>query len=204
MKAKTYEYNGQQYTLVQLSKLSGKSISCIRSRLIKGMSVDKAVKHPNMNEKKHTCIYQGREIGITEASKILGISRDTIYHRLFRGSTLQEIIDDPRTGAHKKYEFGNRLFSPGDIADLAEISTAAVQARLKKGESISSIITRGNIQNKKKYLYKGKYYSFNELTKLPECIVNINTLRSRLDRFYWDVEKAIITPPSKRTTTVIN
>lgn len=152
----------------------------------------------NKFDRKYECIYKGRTIGISEVSKITGIKKDTIYHKLIRGKTLQEIIDNPFLRKPKMYIFGNKEFTINELAELAGITRDSLLKRLNNGESISSIVSTGSKANRKKYKYLGKLYSFSELLTLPECHINSNTLRSRLDRFNWNVEKAILTPPSKQ------
>ena len=151
----------------------------------------------NKCDRKYECTYEGRTIGISEVSKITGIKKDTIYHKLIRGKTLQEIIDNPSLRKPKMYIFGKKEFTINELAELAGITRDSFLRRLNNGESISSIVSTGSKANRKKYKYLGKLYSFSELLTLPECHINSNTLRSRLDRFNWNVEKAILTSPSK-------
>lgn len=152
----------------------------------------------NKNDRKYECIYEGRIIGISEVAKITGIKKDTIYHKLIRGKTLQDIIDNPSLKKPKMYIFGEKECTINELAELAGMTRNSFLKRLNNGESISSIVSTGSYANRKKYKYLDKWYSFSELLTLPECHINSNTLRTRLDIFNWNVEKAILTPPSKQ------
>ena len=152
----------------------------------------------NKNDRKYECIYEDRIIGISEVAKITWIKKDTIYHKLIRGKTLQDIIDNPSLKKPKMYIFGKKECTINELAELAGMTRNSFLKRLNNGESISSIVSTGSKVNRKKYKYFGKLYSFSELLTLPECHINSNTLRTRLNIFNWNVEKAILTPPSKQ------
>jgi len=47
---KVYRYDGKQYTLKELSRISGLSVTTIRFRLYKGWSVEQSVETPHMNK----------------------------------------------------------------------------------------------------------------------------------------------------------
>jgi len=59
----------------------------------------------------------------------------------------------------------------------------------------------------KEFLYKGKWLTMVELSKLPECIVTISTIKNRMHRalnneYANESVKAVLTNPSKTTNPI--
>ena len=209
-----YEYKGQLYTPIELARMTkNKSSTLIVNRIRSGWTVEEAVETP-LREKWHTekaginakyqCVVDGRRMCVSQLAAHIGLSTDTIYHRLSRGTTLQEIADAPEKKSNaKKYPYQGKTYTAQEIAEMAGCSVFYVKKNIYQGYSVEYILEQcreGRHKFRKGrakvYQYNGKSLTLTEISKLPECAVDVNTLRHRMLKD-WTIDEAVRTPLNK-------
>lgn len=88
-----FDYNGKRLMLVELSEISGFSVSLIRLRINSGMTLDEALTTPR--SRKITLRHNDQELTISEWSRITGLNGGTILGRVRDGWTIERALTTP-------------------------------------------------------------------------------------------------------------
>lgn len=131
-------------------------------------------------------------------SKISGVKTVTITSRLDAGWSNEDAVFKP-VHTTKKYEYNGQIltlkeWAETDIARSNDLSYVTLQNRIKRGWTIQKALTKPKHETmkKRKYVYNNQLYSLTELAKLSG--VKMQTLQGRIDRYGWDIIKAVETP----------
>lgn len=92
-----YEYNGEQYTLHELSDKTGIPYSTLYNRLTsKKLSVEDAIMTQSSGRPQSEVIYKGKKTTYTALARKAGIPRASLYARVTRlGMTIEEALKKP-------------------------------------------------------------------------------------------------------------
>ncbi len=105
---KTYEYNGEHYTIGEISKKFGIDKRTFRTRLEKGMTVAQAIESPVKSRKEEATIeYQGKKYTIRQLRKEFDcvVSCSTLEGRLKWGWDVENALYTPtQKGNWKRYK----------------------------------------------------------------------------------------------------
>lgn len=94
-KTHIYQYNGEFYTIPELSEKFGISQTMLRQRLMKGMNINDAMALPNASDIVKKFLYQGKEYTIREISETFNIKLSTVKSRFKKGWTPEQVIETP-------------------------------------------------------------------------------------------------------------
>ena len=206
---KRYEYNGKEYALRELAKLSdGLPSRVIATRVAHGWSVKEAVEMPLLGkgnkrtdkQRKYSCVVDGKMMGVTQLSSHIGLPVDTIYHRLNRGATLQEVADNPTKQTAREHEYQGKLYTVKELEIMVGCPASFIRKRLREGLTMEEIALRyGKGKHSRRgrlYQYQDRLITLREASKLSECVVSLATIRTRIYNG-WDLEKAVCTKAMK-------
>lgn len=94
---KKYNYKGKNYTMKELSKISGIKYDTIQYRICHlNWSVEKAVETPLKKEKKYK--YKNGMYTVVELSEMTGIPRSVIHGRLTLGWGIKRAVETRYNG----------------------------------------------------------------------------------------------------------
>ena len=154
---------------------------------------------------KYVAWFDGKPYTAAMVAEKTGLKLMTIYKRISRGETLQSVLDTPKrrkVNEGRLYNYKGQQLTLRQISELPEcmvsytllmirvcrygwpVEKAAAEAKMKDHRRHSA----------KKYPFRGKEYTLRELSELPECMVKLNTLRARVYRYHWSINKALRTP----------
>ena len=105
-----YTYRGKQRSLTSLSKERGVPLNTLRSRLCKGMSIEKAVEMPVSKTPKYT--YKNKEYTLLQLSKQAGVSKTTVSNRLKRGWSVEQAVEAKTKSTQSEYPTVYNLNKP--------------------------------------------------------------------------------------------
>lgn len=101
----------------------------------------------------------------------------------------------------KRYNIGGKMMSIWEISrqPWCNVPAQTIWYRMNKcGMGLVEAVTTGRYETIKAYEYKGKMRSLAYLSRLPECVVEYQTLWYRLKVLRLPVEWALETPPNGR------
>ncbi len=202
--AKKYLYKGKEYCFGELAKLAKCSKKALESRLKKGWNIEKAIDTPQLRDVKRRGFkleYNGKMVSVPQLSKETGISTALIWKRIDEGKSTKEIVKKPYVNK-KVYEIKKGLCTRHEINQMGKDSSLSyntIGKRLFDGWSIEEALNTPVLPGVRRemrfrVMYKGKDYTMRELSQLPECVVGVNTITSRIKNRGWSVENAITTP----------
>lgn len=92
------EYRGSIKTLTEWSRIKGISHDCLKSRIQRGWSVEKALETPVQSKvREHHICYEGKEYSVTELSRMFNIPRTTLNQKIKQGIPINEILNHKKT-----------------------------------------------------------------------------------------------------------
>lgn len=136
MIAKKYEYNGEMYTVVELSEMTDLSAAAIYERLKKGMSVKDTIAKINKLKLKHE--YKGKLYTTAELSKLIGVSKSSLNRKFKKGMTVDDAINSLKVVS--TYEYNGKWYSIKDLSNLSGLHRQTIYARLKAGLTVDQAI----------------------------------------------------------------
>ena len=95
IKPKLYSYEGTEYTLAELTKMTGISEDTIRHRVQRGKSTEQAIALGISKRDGGVYEYRGRMMSVHEISRATGISPKMIWERVHSGWSLEEAAETP-------------------------------------------------------------------------------------------------------------
>ena len=193
-------YKGEIMGVAELSQAIGIKKDTIYHRIVRGASLQGIADDPHPSASRKHFIFGGCEYTSDEAAELAGITRETFLDRIKAGESVESII---LTGNRrvKKYPYKGKHLTLRELFQLSECQLKDIRVLKARicgyGWPIERAVTTPARKKNKKYLYQGKQFSLSELAKLPECIVGIKVLQSRLHKC-WPVEKALTKPIDKQ------
>ena len=95
IKGKKYLYNGEFYTIPQISKICNIDKHILSERIRLGWDIEKATTTPKTDNKYGKYLYNGEYLSLTYISKLVNIDYETLRSRMRRGLSLEEAIIKP-------------------------------------------------------------------------------------------------------------
>jgi len=131
---KKYRYNKKNYTLSELSEISGINLKTLRKRLVYGFSVKRAVETPlKIINKKYR--YKGKTRLLSEISELSGISYTTLKYRLTNcGMSFRKAIETPVTKA-RILKYKGKNYTIAELSTQTGIDQRTIRRRLTDGMS---------------------------------------------------------------------
>lgn len=138
--------------------------------------------------------YKGQKYSLSELAEISGLPRQLLYDRIvkWRWNVYRAISSTPKTQS-LSIEYKGKKQSLYRWSKELGIKYRTLLARIHKQWDADTIFAVPLKTGRPKYYqYKGKSYRIQELSRISG--VCENTLRDRLNRLKWSVEKAVETP----------
>ena len=191
-RGRLYEYNGNVYTVKEISEKSGLCVDTVRKYLKLYGTLDNVPQGGKVcNGKKY--FYKNEWLTIIQLSKKYNIDRHLIKGRINLGWDIKDVIEIPykqkRKHNSKLYLYDGEYFSIRELSDKLSLPYSTIWQRINKNN--------GNAEfNKPKntpriYFYKGEYLKVSEISK--KFNIPLPTVKQRLKNG-WGVEKTIETP----------
>lgn len=141
---KKYECNGEELTLVQISKKYNVPYNILKGRVKLGWSIKECIGNRNIkNRKKNSYLYeyQGEFYTIPELSKKFGISQTMLRQRLMNGVDINDAMTLPNASdVVKKFSYKGKEYTMREISEAFDIKLSTVKGRFRKGWSIEQVI----------------------------------------------------------------
>ena len=141
---KKYEYNGEELTLIQISKKYGIEYGVLKGRIKLGWNVAECIENRNIkNRKKKSYLYEynGEYYTIPELSEKFGLSQTMLRQRLMSGMNLNDAITLPHAkDTVKKFMYQGKKYTMREISDAFGIKLSTVKSRFKKGWKVEQVI----------------------------------------------------------------
>lgn len=110
-----------------------------------------------------------------------------------RWVTYKESSRNTRTSCN--YLYKGEHHTAQELADIAGLPLSTIKNRICWGWSLEKIMKTPKIE-RKKYLFRGKYYYLHELSEMFS--VERRTISTRINRLNWTLEEALCTPIGKK------
>lgn len=141
---KKYECNGEELTLVQISKKYNIPYNILKGRVKLGWSIKECISNRNVkNRKKNSYLYeyQGEFYTIPELSKKFGISQTMLRQRLMNGVDINDAMTLPNASdVVKKFLYQGKEYTMREISETFNIKLSTVKGRFRKGLSVEQVI----------------------------------------------------------------
>lgn len=151
--AKTYYYDGENFTVSELSKKYNISTSNIRSRLARGYTLDEALTEGNINTiNANKYMINGEEITLRELSEKTGLRKNTIRARLRYGWNIDDIGKELQEGGithSKKYMYKGEMKTAKEIAEDKSVTIECIKNRVRRGIPLEADRLRAKAKRKK-------------------------------------------------------
>lgn len=141
-KAKRHECNGASRTLAEWAEVTGISVTAIKTRLRRGMSLEAALSTPMAAPKR--CEYNGESRTLAEWAAVVGIPAGTIRSRLKYGWPIEQAMTVPINDHHRiprRYEFNGASRTLAEWAEVTGIREITLRLRLYLGWPIERALT---------------------------------------------------------------
>ena len=180
--APKYLYEGQYYSIREISEMTGIPTYTVKDVLKKDGNLDNLKAH-----RKTLYVYKGEKRSLSEISRLCGVKRDTLSYRLAKGLSIEEAAE--KTGL-KKYVYKNKPRSVSEISEMTGISVSTLRTRLRKGCPLEQAISakpviNGDIKPVKKskkcpdeFFFLGEMRSLQKIAELSG--LKVATLRTRI------------------------
>lgn len=152
--AKTYYYNGENLTALELSEKYNISIYNIRNRLARGCTLEEALTEGKINTiNANKYMINGEELTLRELSEKTGLRENTIRARLRYGWDINDLGKELQEGGFapgKKYMYKGEMKTKKEIAKDKGVSITCINHRLKHGIPLEEDIIRRRAKRRKK------------------------------------------------------
>ena len=141
MSGKTYEVDGGNYTLSQLSKMTGVKLPTICKRLSRGRSIEEAISTErlvmNRVNYKYFVIVGGKKVSLHSEAKRRGVRYKTALDRHKAGKTFKEVFN-PLPKYSLTYD--NQTYSLRYWSRLRGIPYSTLKWRYNEGWKVGEIL----------------------------------------------------------------
>lgn len=161
------DYQGQELTVSQASKLTGIPSSTLRKRFASGLRGDELFKPPIHRELTE---YDGQLLTLNQLSKKVSIGIKTLTKRYDSGQRDKDLYRPYGTPSDSsstmKTEYEGELLSLQQISRLSGVSKSTVAKRYREGSRGIELTRKRYADNQILIEYKGDNLTFTELSKV--------------------------------------
>jgi hypothetical protein len=136
---------------------------------------------------------------LTEWAKVSPVKYSTIYHRIQAGWTPYEAVfaepSRPKGRDYKPITIDGRSQLIKEWAKESPVAASTIAWRLRQGWPPREAVFAPHVEGKSSrnaYRYQGR--TLKEWAESGDCAVSLATLRERVYRLCWDIERALHTP----------
>ena len=200
---KLYKYNGQMYSVKQLSKLPECQVSynALKNRLDKSISIEEALTTPayEISANNYPIYeYKGKKYNLKQLSELpeCHCSVAALRVRLQKDPDIEKAFKQPDRKSIKRYEYKGKVYTIRQLSELPEckISYSTLRKRLQEidlYEGNMELILTDTVSRSRVFKYKDKRLTILQLLELPECNMSYIELRDNLINKHLDAYSVI-------------
>jgi len=111
-KSRILEFNGEQHTAIEWSRLRGIPAHLILQRIDYGWTIEKALTEPVAERKYHSLTYKGQTLSMSDWARLMGMKFTTLSQRIKAGWSVEDALT---TGNHQKWHFKKKAKKPQPV-----------------------------------------------------------------------------------------
>ena len=150
---KLYDYKGEKKSVREIAELEGMSESLLRSRIARGMGMERAIsKEPIIPKHMRLFTVDGVTRTVRQWADYMGVPIWTVQSRLYRGIKMEDILKAKiRCKPHRLFTWKGKTLRIGQWARLLGINQTTISNRIKMGLPLDKVflVSRVNGVNKK-------------------------------------------------------